>query len=329
MLIRGLLATQAACDAQTAWHAVAGEPAPDNHHGRKNPISCLPGMQWPASLRRTGTETEDLAAGHGSRDCPCHDARTSMQWPASLHRTGTETEAEAPHNPLQPVPAAAVTLGKPADFPTYGWDNEYGERAVAVGAFEASKFQVTNGELLEFVKAGGYREEGLWTADGWRWCGDTPVFSLCCARVCQGAGLPRGAPLDGRRLALVRKVPLLSLVFAFGCSVLECAVGRPRRPAPRQPLRSIHSLPTVSHSVAGARAHKAHSVAGARPHKPRSVAGAPPHKSRYVTCHCRRTFRNAAAACRPLRFICRLPQTTHRDLIRTTQFSEPSSNEGI
>ena len=41
-----------------------------------------------------------------------------------------------------PVPAGEVTLGKPADWPTYGWDNEYGCRAFSVREFKASKAPV-------------------------------------------------------------------------------------------------------------------------------------------------------------------------------------------
>ena len=42
----------------------------------------------------------------------------------------------APHGA---VPAGEVTLGKPADWPTYGWDNEYGRRSFSVRAFRASR----------------------------------------------------------------------------------------------------------------------------------------------------------------------------------------------
>ena len=42
-------------------------------------------------------------------------------------------------------------LGKPVDFPSFGWDNEYGVRKVDVPTFKASKFLVTNAEFLPFV----------------------------------------------------------------------------------------------------------------------------------------------------------------------------------
>lgn len=51
---------------------------------------------------------------------------------------------------------------EPTHHRSFGWDNEYGSRQIHVPAFKVSKFKVTNGEFLEFVKAGGYRDEKLW-----------------------------------------------------------------------------------------------------------------------------------------------------------------------
>ncbi len=49
------------------------------------------------------------------------------------------------------VPAGVAVIGKPNDYPSFGWDNEYGVRRVDVPAFKASKFIVTNAEFLPFV----------------------------------------------------------------------------------------------------------------------------------------------------------------------------------
>jgi hypothetical protein len=35
-----------------------------------------------------------------------------------------------PVNEMIPVGASSVELGKPSDFPSYGWDNEYGNRKI-------------------------------------------------------------------------------------------------------------------------------------------------------------------------------------------------------
>ena len=74
-----------------------------------------------------------------------------------------------PVNHFIAVPESQVTIGKPRDFPSFGWDNEYGQRTYTVPAFKASEYKVTNGEFLEFMKDGGYSDSALWSAAGWEW----------------------------------------------------------------------------------------------------------------------------------------------------------------
>ncbi|KAI9990934.1 hypothetical protein PInf_018551 [Phytophthora infestans] len=62
-----------------------------------------------------------------------------------------------------------VQIGKPRDFPSFGWDNEYGHREVDVSACRATKFLVSNGEFGEFVRDGGYLEPSFWSKWGWEW----------------------------------------------------------------------------------------------------------------------------------------------------------------
>ena len=80
-----------------------------------------------------------------------------------------EAGLDYPVNEYISVPAQTVTLGKPVDHPSFGWDNEYGRREYSLPAFKAAKFKVTNGEFLEFVKDGGYSRPELWTKTGWEW----------------------------------------------------------------------------------------------------------------------------------------------------------------
>lgn len=61
----------------------------------------------------------------------------------------------APENDFVSVPAGTATLGATPGAIPFGWDNEFGEERIAVGAFEVQRYPVTNGEYLEFVKAGG------------------------------------------------------------------------------------------------------------------------------------------------------------------------------
>ena len=67
------------------------------------------------------------------------------------------------------VPAGRATLGADRAAQPFGWDNEFGQHAVAVPAFEIDVYDVTNRDFLAFVEAGGYREPAYWTPDDWRW----------------------------------------------------------------------------------------------------------------------------------------------------------------
>lgn len=75
----------------------------------------------------------------------------------------------APANSLVHVPGGHVKLGKPLDSERYGWDNEYGHHEADVLAFDAGRLLVSNGEFLDFVKAGGYANNAFWDDEGQRW----------------------------------------------------------------------------------------------------------------------------------------------------------------
>lgn len=72
----------------------------------------------------------------------------------------TVPERPAPANPMIPIQAGPVTLGQIAG--EFGWDNERAAHQVWVGDFGISKFKVSNGEYLEFVREGG-PEPHFWT----------------------------------------------------------------------------------------------------------------------------------------------------------------------
>jgi hypothetical protein len=76
----------------------------------------------------------------------------------------------APPRRLVEIPAGRATLGlERAKEPHLGWDNEYEAHEVEVGAFAIERHDVTNGDFLAFVAAGGYRERSLWSEDDWAW----------------------------------------------------------------------------------------------------------------------------------------------------------------
>lgn len=72
-------------------------------------------------------------------------------------------------NELVDIPGGLVKLGKRRDDEFYGWDNEYGHFETRLEAFGASKYLVTNGEFLEFVRDNGYEKPELWSEEGRAW----------------------------------------------------------------------------------------------------------------------------------------------------------------
>jgi formylglycine-generating enzyme required for sulfatase activity len=71
----------------------------------------------------------------------------------AAHTAERRLERPAPSNPLIAVQSGAVTLGQSQD--AFGWDNEHLAHGVAVPAFRMSKFKISNGEYLDFVREGG------------------------------------------------------------------------------------------------------------------------------------------------------------------------------
>jgi ergothioneine biosynthesis protein EgtB len=87
---------------------------------------------------------------------------------------------EPPSPAAVQIPAGRATLGARRGGIPFGWDNEFEENVVEVPAFEVDVFDVTNRDFLEFVRAGGYDREDLWSEEGWRWRDESgarhPIF---------------------------------------------------------------------------------------------------------------------------------------------------------
>lgn len=77
-----------------------------------------------------------------------------------------EEFGKAPKNEMLKVRARHVKLGKEKSHNLYGWDNEYGIYKERVEEFFASKYLVSNGEYMEFVKDGGYENIEFWDEEG-------------------------------------------------------------------------------------------------------------------------------------------------------------------
>jgi ergothioneine biosynthesis protein EgtB len=79
------------------------------------------------------------------------------------------TGARAPAVEWIEVPAGPATLGVDRGAIPFAWDNECPAASAFVPAFAIDRHDVTNARFLEFVDAGGYRDERWWTPEDWRW----------------------------------------------------------------------------------------------------------------------------------------------------------------
>jgi len=71
------------------------------------------------------------------------------------------------------IPAGPATLG--LDRSEFGWDNEFELHTETVPAFSIDKYKVTNRQWLEFMQAGGYENQALWTKEAWIWKSDRNI----------------------------------------------------------------------------------------------------------------------------------------------------------
>ncbi len=90
------------------------------------------------------------------------DRKIQKETPASFATAPVQQQMIA-------IPEGVTTLGLPRDGENFGWDNEFESHAVRVPAFEIDQYEVTNGQYLDFVKAGGYETQRFWDADDWQW----------------------------------------------------------------------------------------------------------------------------------------------------------------
>ena len=70
---------------------------------------------------------------------------------------------------MMEIPAGNATLGIPQGGENFGWDNEFKVHSVEVPAFAIDACKVTNGEFLQFMRAGGYHDRRFWSDADWDW----------------------------------------------------------------------------------------------------------------------------------------------------------------
>jgi iron(II)-dependent oxidoreductase len=97
-----------------------------------------------------------------------------------LHQLPLERKVRGPRKPelivppvaprMIEIPAGRATLGlSRSDRDIFGWDNEYEVQTINVAAFAIDKYEVTNGQYLDFVAAGGYENPACWVEEDWNW----------------------------------------------------------------------------------------------------------------------------------------------------------------
>lgn len=160
----------------TVVNVIMNHPSLDSDDGK----GVLVNQEHPMWALFMGFEHERIHLETSSvlfRETPIELVQRPKNWPG-LHPSVYESTSKRSHpvegddfpgNEMIPVDGKDVVLGKPVDFPSYGWDNEYGTRTVSVPNFQASKHMITNGEYWQFVSEGGYRKKEYWCEDGWAW----------------------------------------------------------------------------------------------------------------------------------------------------------------
>ncbi|MCH9813421.1 MAG: 5-histidylcysteine sulfoxide synthase [Epsilonproteobacteria bacterium] len=98
------------------------------------------------------------------RQLPLHLVSESDLWDVCLD------SAESLENELIAVQGGQVTIAQEKEHALYyGWDNEYGYHQSDIPHFKASKYLVSNGEFIEFVKENGYENDLFWDEEGIEW----------------------------------------------------------------------------------------------------------------------------------------------------------------
>jgi ergothioneine biosynthesis protein EgtB len=84
--------------------------------------------------------------------------------------TETIWDVPAPKPRWIEIPAGQTTLGlRRVNGDEFGWDNEFEAHEVAVPSFSIQNLNVTNREFLEFLMAGGYQNDALWSSEAQEW----------------------------------------------------------------------------------------------------------------------------------------------------------------
>jgi ergothioneine biosynthesis protein EgtB len=82
-----------------------------------------------------------------------------------LYRELSHASVGRPTAAWQPFAGGLMTIG--ASDTEFAFDNERPRHRVFVEPFDLSSRALTNGDVLDFIAAGGYRDSRYWLSDGW------------------------------------------------------------------------------------------------------------------------------------------------------------------
>ena len=96
-------------------------------------------------------------------------------FPAYLEDFAPEETAESGNGKLIDIEGGIHEIGHTGSG--FCFDNELARHKVYLDDFSISDRLVTNGEFLEFINDGGYRDHRLWHSEGWDWVNREDVVS--------------------------------------------------------------------------------------------------------------------------------------------------------
>lgn len=85
----------------------------------------------------------------------------------SDHNTGEEG--------LVTIGEGVYIMGAGNDAEGFTYDNEHSRHKVYLHDFSISRRLVTNGEFIQFIEDGGYKDHRLWLDEGWAWLNENTV----------------------------------------------------------------------------------------------------------------------------------------------------------
>jgi len=149
---------------------IMAHPDLDLETRRKNPSIKL-NQHHPLWSLFMGFEHEKIHFETSSvliRELPIDLVETPKYW-SPLFPHFVKEKAQAPINKWVQVKGQTVTYGKNDSVPSFGWDNEFGQRSTQTKDFQVTQQLISNAEYYEFVSTGAYSEDQYWETEGLMW----------------------------------------------------------------------------------------------------------------------------------------------------------------